>query len=199
MLAANVENLALSGAARRGTGNGSDNRITGSAAADTLEGLAGDDALNGGNGNDLLAGGDGKDILAGGASDDQLDGGFSNDILIGGIGTDLMEGGGGADTWVFNDGDTAADAGFADRIVDFSGYAGDKIDVRLIDADAGTAADDAFSFIGSSAFSGAAGELRFATVDGDTYLQGDVNGDGAADLVIQLDGLPPIVAADFIL
>jgi Ca2+-binding RTX toxin-like protein len=52
-LAANVENLALAGAAAiNGTGNGLANTITGNAAANLLNGGAGNDSLRGGAGND---------------------------------------------------------------------------------------------------------------------------------------------------
>ncbi|MEQ1614600.1 MAG: calcium-binding protein, partial [Hyphomicrobiaceae bacterium] len=62
-LAANVENLTLTGAAViSGTGNALDNVITGNAANNTLTGGAGNDTLNGGAGIDTLTGGLGNDI-----------------------------------------------------------------------------------------------------------------------------------------
>ncbi len=79
-LAANVENLTLTGAsAINGTGNAMDNVLTGNSAinaltggdgGDTLYGYAGNDTLNGGAGNDTLDGGTGTDTLTGGAGDD---------------------------------------------------------------------------------------------------------------------------------
>ena len=61
-LAANVENLTLTGtAAINGTGNASDNVLTGNTAANTLSGGAGNDILNGGTGADSLIGGLGDD------------------------------------------------------------------------------------------------------------------------------------------
>ena len=61
-LAANVENLVLTGsAALGGTGNALDNLITGNDAANTLTGGAGNDTLDGGAGIDTLAGGLGND------------------------------------------------------------------------------------------------------------------------------------------
>ncbi|MEZ0167970.1 calcium-binding protein [Microvirga sp. TS319] len=62
ILAANVENLALTGtAAISGTGNALSNLLTGNAGANTLDGGAGQDTLNGGAGADLLIGGEGND------------------------------------------------------------------------------------------------------------------------------------------
>ncbi len=70
-LAANVENLALSGSsALSGTGNELDNVITGNTAANALYGLAGNDTLYGGAGNDTLDGGAGVDSMSGGIGDD---------------------------------------------------------------------------------------------------------------------------------
>ncbi|HWA12671.1 MAG TPA: calcium-binding protein [Burkholderiales bacterium] len=63
-LAANVENLELTGtAAINGTGNADDNLITGNAAANVLNGGAGNDVLNGKGGNDTLTGGLGDDVF----------------------------------------------------------------------------------------------------------------------------------------
>ena len=60
-LAANVENLTLTGAAVRGTGNALANAIVGNAGNNELEGLGGDDVLDGGAGADAMKGGDGND------------------------------------------------------------------------------------------------------------------------------------------
>ncbi len=62
-LAANVENLTLTGAdAINGTGNTLDNILTGNGGSNTLSGGAGNDTLDGGAGDDTLYGGKGNDI-----------------------------------------------------------------------------------------------------------------------------------------
>lgn len=77
----------------------------------------------------------------------------------------------------------------------------DKIDLALIDANInpGAAGDQAFDFIGGSAFSNTAGELRAEVIGGNTIVMGDVDGDGVNDLEIMLIGVPPLDAADFLL
>jgi serralysin len=113
-----------------------------------------------------------------GAGNDTL---FGNDVgnrLDGGKGNDIFTGNGGADTFVFND------IGGSDRITDFA-RGSDKIDLRGIDAVAG-GANDAFSFIGSGAFTNQAGQLRTFVQSGANILAGDVDGDGVADFLINL-------------
>ncbi|HEV7605965.1 MAG TPA: putative Ig domain-containing protein [Steroidobacteraceae bacterium] len=61
-LAANVENLTLSGSIANGTGNELANSLVGNAANNTLTGNDGNDTLNGGSGTDTLVGGLGDDV-----------------------------------------------------------------------------------------------------------------------------------------
>ncbi len=71
---------------------------------------------------------------------------------------------------------------------------GDKIDLRAIDADTdGTAGDQAFRYIGSAAFSGVDGQLRYAN----GILSGDLNGDKVADFQIALSNVRALAATDF--
>jgi Ca2+-binding RTX toxin-like protein len=70
-LAANVENLTLTGAtAINGTGNTLDNVLTGNSGNNTLTGGVGNDTLNGGTGNDTMLGGTGNDIYVVNATGD---------------------------------------------------------------------------------------------------------------------------------
>ncbi|HEX8261701.1 MAG TPA: RTX toxin, partial [Allosphingosinicella sp.] len=90
-------------------------------------------------------------------------------------------------------------SGSADKILDFS--IGDLIDLSVIDADSGTAGNQAFSFIGNAAFGNHAGELRYQSNGGNEWLvQGDTNGDGTADFqfVLVINDADPITVADFI-
>lgn len=144
-------------------------------------------------------------IITGTVHFDALEGGGGDDILIGGVGGDLLTGGDGADTFLFR----AFDVGFGlfavDRVQDFAPGT-DLIDLSGLDADEAALGDQAFEFIGNDVFSGTAGELRYHVSDGGviaasgfTWLEGDVDGDGAADFQILLsDGAIP-VATDFVL
>lgn len=163
---------------------------------DILLGNGGADRLEGGDGSDTLVGGSGDDILIGGASDDRMSGGDGADTLTGGAGTDYLEGNAGADRFVF----TADGVATTDTVVGFSSAEGDKFDFSAIDANTSVAGDQAFTFVGANAFSGAAGELRVQDGGGGTYvISGDTNGDGLADFSVILRGaLQEPVAADFI-
>lgn len=156
---------------------------------DTLSGGNNDDNLDGGNGADKLDGGNHNDILDGGAGNDVLTGGNHNDTLNGGAGNDVLTGGNHNDVFLFTE------TGGADRITDFA-RGQDKIDLREIDAVSG-GADNAFTWIGSAAFSGVAGQLRSYTSGGDKFLAGDVDGDGIADFTIQTNVL--IISSDVFL
>ncbi len=176
---------------------GGNDTLSGGNGNDRLDAAAGNDTLNGDAGNDVLEGGAGTDTLNGGANDDTLFGGDDNDVLAGGAGSDLLFGGGGADRFVFASGD-APIVGETDRIFDFSSAAGDRIDLSAIDAVAG-GSDNAFAFIGTNAFTGVAGQLRYDVVGGVAFVTGDTNGDGIADFVIRVDGTPVLTGTDFIL
>jgi Ca2+-binding RTX toxin-like protein len=188
-------------------GGGSSDKLYGENGNDRIFGDNGDDLLSGGDGNDVLLGGAGQDALDGWRGNDWMDGGNGNDTLWGGAGqdtltggwgTDLLIGGGGSDTFLFRDGHASRWIGNADTISDFvSGQ--DTIDLSAMDANSATAGDDAFAFIGSSAFSGTAGELRAFSTGGNTFLAGDTDGDGAADFFIKLQGDFALTGADFIL
>lgn len=149
----------------------------------------------------------GHDKLIGGRYGDILEGFGGNDTLTGGGGFDNLTGGKGKDTFVFN---TVADSrgSYSDYITDFSRSQGDKIDLSKIDARTGVAGNQAFTFIGTSEFSGKQGELRYDAMHGEdgagrpshqSFIEADVNGDGQADFEITLDNVATVTKAYFIL
>ena len=142
--------------------------------------------------------GSGNFVGTGNAADNVISGGSGNDTITGGAGADQLSGGAGADLFVYA---TVADSGKAgrDAVTDFSSLAGDKIDFHLIDANTGVAGNQAFTFIGLAAFSGTAGELRYAQASTNAGIAGDVNGDGLADFSLSLTGTHPLTTADFVL
>ena len=131
-------------------------------------------------------------ILTGSTGSDRLFGGGGNDTLIGGLGQDILEGGVGSDTFVFG---AAADSSALaiDLVLDFASGT-DKIDLSGMDANGLSNGDQAFAYIGSSAFSGA-GQLRFEN----WRLSGDTNGDGTAEFVVKFIGVENLVSSDFVL
>ncbi|MGZ8346371.1 MAG: M10 family metallopeptidase C-terminal domain-containing protein [Allosphingosinicella sp.] len=171
------------------TGGNGDDTLQGGAGNDTLDGGNNNDNLDGGADNDTLNGGNHNDTLNGGSGNDTLNGGNHNDLLNGGTGNDILTGGNQNDIFAFSD------LGGADQITDFK-RGQDIIDLSAIDAVAG-GADNAFSFIGASAFSSVAGQLRSFSSGGNNFLAGDVNGDGVADFTIQTNIL--IISADVVL
>jgi serralysin len=194
----------LGGADRLTGGNGRDTLLGGAGndfldggnESDTLDGGAGDDELGGGNGDDSLEGGLGADTLIGGNGNDVLSGGADADTLLGGNGDDRLNGGAGNDMLVGGNGNDRfifTDLGGNDWITDFR--RGDKVDLSGLDA-IGGGGDDAFAFIGSGAFT-AAGQLRAYASGGSFFAEGDIDGDGLADFVIQTNVL--LTASDFVL
>lgn len=179
-------------------------KLTGSSTNDiwdfsgmTLTGLvsisaeAGNDIVTGSAGNDSILGKSGMDALAGGGGDDRLTGGADADTLTGGSGRDLFD---------FDNISESGLGALADLITDFTAQQ-DRIDLGTIDANTALASNQAFTFLGTGAFTGTAGQLRYTTGAGDglTHVYGDVNGDGTADFEIKLTGTLSLAASDFIL
>jgi Ca2+-binding RTX toxin-like protein len=148
-----------------------------------------------------------NDNLVGSSAANMLSGGAGNDTFNGGGGADVLTGGAGSDLFAFK---AAADIGTAashDALMDFeaggatAATAIDHIDLSAIDAVARTATrDDAFSFIGTGAFTSHAGELRVqVTGDHVANVLGDTNGDGVADFVMEVHYSGTLDASDFAL
>jgi len=145
-------------------------------------------SLLGGAGNDTLVGRNGGDVLNGAGGNDYLTGNGGNDTLVGGTG---------ADKFVF--GGSYVSSGGTDTVMDFSHAQGDRLHLHSIDAKTTVADNQAFTFIGATAFHKVAGELRYQVSGSDSYVQGDVNGDGVADFSIKVVGVGTLVSADFTL
>ncbi len=141
----------------------------------------------GGSGNDTLTGNAVANILNGGAGNDILSGGAGADTLVGGTGRDQLEGGLGGDLFLFASLSDSVTGANRDLILDFE-QGLDKIDL--------TAAGGA-QFIGTNAFSGVAGQVRYAAFDGGTIIELDRNGDRRADLQLALDEGMILSASDF--
>lgn len=107
VLSANIENVILTGAGLKVTGNDLDNVIIGTSGKNHLRGGNGNDKLDGAGGNDKLEGGEGRDHLIGGQGLDYLNGGAREDKLDGGNDRDRLYGGGGNDTIYGGDGNDA--------------------------------------------------------------------------------------------
>lgn len=176
-------------------GTNAANTLNGSAADEKFNGLGGNDVINAGSGNDELIGGAGNDTLnagagndvlkgladndtlLGGAGDDNLDGGAGDDVINGGIGFDILRGGAGADNFVFK----AGDSSFAklDKIMDFNGLQGDKIDL--------------------TAFGVTSADLAINQVNQLSYVVGlDLDHDGGYDFGITIISKTAITTGDFI-
>jgi Ca2+-binding RTX toxin-like protein len=180
-------------------GNAGHDFLAGGDGHDVLSGAAGDDELHGEGGNDNLDGGAGNDLLTGGDGDDVISGQGGDDLIYAGGGIDTITGGFGLDTFAFFDGDLGFDGSQTDRITDFSQPNGDLIDLSGIDADTVTLGHQEFTFIGDDAFSGTAGELRYGQGAGSTYVYGDTDGDGVADVILALTGTIDLTEGDFVL
>jgi Ca2+-binding RTX toxin-like protein len=135
--------------------------------------------------------------IIGGAGGDTLIGGGGGDILIGGAGTDVLRGTAGSqDIFRFLlPGDSGVGA-LRDVIQTFSAADLDRIDLSAIDANPTLFGDQAFTFRGTGAFTGAAGELRFFVSGGDSFIQGTIAG-ATATFEIRVQGVTSLVAGNF--
>ena len=157
-------------------------QATGGAGTDTLVSI------------EKLVGSGFGDVLTGDSGANALYGQGGNDVLTGGAGQDTLGGGVGNDSFVFS---AASDSTVAspDLIIDFA--SGDVIDLHAIDADTGTAGDQAFH-LGSTV--GHTGDIVVSYDGVHTKLDLYVNSDATADAEIQLNGNHTgLVAGDFVL
>jgi len=216
-------NDTILGGGGQDTLNGQDGNdlIRGGAGNDLIQGLTGNDILYGEAGNDLLIGGEGNDLIHGDGDSDRLDGGAGNDSLFGdagndqlvdlfghnflsggtgndvlragpgndrlqgGPGSDHLTGGAGADLFVFRDPHDYDRS--RDVITDFA-HGPDHLDMAGL----------GLRFIGEAEFS-AARQVRAYHSGSAMIVEADLNGDGHADLTLQLNSLAALTRGDFLL
>jgi serralysin len=176
-----------------GNGNGGDASGDVYASVENITGSAHSDALRGNNSSNTIRGGDGNDTILGRGGNDTLSGGLGDDTLHGQAGRDVLTSGGGRDTFLFK---AVSDSrvSLRDTIKDFVRGA-DHIDLRGIDANTKASGNQAFTFIGKSAFTGKAGQLGFSG----GVLSADVNGDAIADFQVVVSRLKTLTKGDFYL
>ncbi|HEX8571227.1 MAG TPA: cadherin domain-containing protein [Allosphingosinicella sp.] len=131
---------------------------------------------------------DGSFRVFGGAGADVVAGSQNGDILVGRGGADSLTGNGGNDSFRYNSASESA-TGAVDRILDFTPGA-DSIDLSRIDSNSHAEGNQAFRWIGSDSFTGtgaaSAGELRAYQQGRSWFVEGDTDGNGSADLIIEV-------------
>jgi len=155
-----------------------------------------DDAapINGTGGNNTLNGTANNDVINGLGGNDTINGNAGNDTITGGTGRDLMTGGAGADIFRYTSTvESGTTLNTRDTITDFQ-VGIDIIDVSAIDANTRAGGNQAFTFIGTAAFT-ALGQVRYTP----GLLQFNSTGNNNPDMTIALTGNPVITAASFIL
>jgi Ca2+-binding RTX toxin-like protein len=181
------------------TGSAHDDHLFGNDGVNVLRGNDGIDNLKGFGGADQLFGGDHDDFVSGMDGNDVLHGNNGNDTINGGMNRDVMSGEAGADTFVWEDlAESGLDAATVDVVTDFSFAQGDRIDVEAIDANTTLGGNQAFTFIGTAAYSGA-GQIRVVDDGVNTFLAFSTDADPDNDGAIRLDGLLSPTAAWFVL
>ncbi|MGI9384548.1 MAG: cadherin-like domain-containing protein, partial [Methyloligellaceae bacterium] len=210
---------------RGGSGN---DTIIGGLGTDDVNGNSGDDQILAtmGDGNDVYRGGSGVDTydLSGTTAAADVDlaartassaqtgndqirgfenavGSFGDDTIAASDAVNVLAGGAGNDTFVFRSVDEAGTSAAArDQISDFE--VGDLIDLSGIDADTVDGGNQSFELILDKPAFTEAGQLMFrheTQADGDhTIVEGNVDGDLAADFQIDIVGRHDLRDSDFI-
>ena len=157
----------------------------GSKRSDRLMAGRGNSQLVGLAGNDRLWGQQGNDVLCGDSGNDRISGGGGNDWISGGEGSDRLSGGQGADFFAYRAQD--CDRRWQDTITDFRGNQGDRLGLNAVLDGSDPFANPGWNFIGGQTFTAVGqAQLRFISCG---WLLGDRDGDGQADLRIQLVGV----------
>jgi serralysin len=167
---------------------------------DFVLGGTGNDAIRGDSGNDELLGESGNDFLVGGSGNDKLNGGAGSDTIDGGSGVDTLTGGAGVDVFDFNSVlESGTGVGKRDIITDFS-CGSDKIDVSSIDANPNVAGNQAFTFVGTSDFTGIGQiSISISPTTGGLRVLLNTDADAQSDMQIELTGQTSLSTNDIFL
>jgi Ca2+-binding RTX toxin-like protein len=219
-------NATGNGLANQLTGNLRDNTLNGGGGNDTLTGSLGADVLNGEAGIDTInyagslsfvsinlatgaasggeAAGDtfsGIERVTGSSFNDILTGDGVDNMLTARGGADTLTGGLGKDLFDYDAlSESTLAVGGRDTITDFNAANQDRFEFSTIDAIFGTALNDAFSFIGTAAFT-AAGQVHYVQdiANNVTYVETCTTSSLTADMAIKLTGLITLDVTDFVL
>jgi len=74
----------------------------------------------------------------------------------------------------------------------------DRLDFSQIDANSSLAGDQSFSFIGTSAFTSAGGQIHYFTSGSNTFVELNTDNDTFAEFQIQLVGTVALTATDIL-
>ncbi len=124
---------------------------------------------------------------------------LGSDILFIGAGLYDITALGGTDKFQFLSSAVGPASTTASTFQDISRGVGEQLDLSRIDSIASTLANDAFSFIGTAAFNGTPGQLRWEVQGAVRLIQGNVNNDTTADLTIFVKAKGPVDANWFVL
>lgn len=145
----------------------------------------------------VVYGGAGADTIIGSQNADELWGQGGVDAIEGRGGADVLRGGAGNDLFVYRAVSDSA-AATRDKIMDFA--SGDLIDLSNLDANSVSGGQQAFQLIASGSAFTAAGQLRITQTGTVALVEGDSDGDGAADFVIEVTvgGGHTLTGSDFL-
>ncbi len=174
--------------------------ITAGPGKTVIYGGPGNDVLSAGAGTDFIFGGAGTNTIRGGAGTDTLTAGSGIDTIYAGTGRTIMVGGAGSDSFVFAPGHTGGlTTATADSIQRFHAGTHDVIDLSAFDSALPSGGAGHLTFIGTAAFDGHAGEVRYDVTGTGVTITGDLTGGGTADFMITLKSVFGLAAADFVL
>ena len=136
-------------------------------------------------------------IVTGTTANDTLVGTSGDDVFTGGLGKDTLFAGAGSDRFVYSS--TAESKVGAPRDIIADWDASDVIDLHLIDANGTTVDNDTFTFLGQGTADRnvGLGEMKYYQTGGNTYVVADTDGDGVADLQIEITGAHTLTGSNF--